>query len=107
LAAQSISQISQKERWWAALSYVFSPVLPAVLLYILDLDEYPFLKEHLYQALVMGILFLLTMPLILPATLCLGGLFWLIMPFWALQAFNGQSITIPWVTDWIKSRGWN
>ena len=107
MAAQSISPIPEKERWWAALSYVFSPILPAGLLFIFDLEDYPFLKKHIYQALVMGGVLMLSMPLILAATLCVGGLFWFIMPYWALQAFNGQSITIPWITDWVKQQGWD
>jgi uncharacterized protein len=95
---------SEKERWWAALSYVFSPILPAVLLAIFDLEDYPFLKQHIFQALAMGVLFLLTMPIILPSTLCIGGLFWLVMPYWCLQAYQGQTIVIPWITDWVKNQ---
>ena len=95
---------SEKDRWWAALSYVFSPILPIILLALFDLDDYPFLKEHIYQSLAVGILFLLSMPIILPSTLCIGSLFWLIMPYWCLQAYMGQSITIPWVTEWVKNQ---
>ena len=99
--------ITEKERWWAALSYVFSPFLPAVLFYILDMDDYPFLKQHLFQALVVGILFLISMPVVLASTLCIGGLFWLVMPYWSLQAYNGRTVTIPWVSHWVAAQGWN
>jgi hypothetical protein len=107
LAGKSLSTISEKERWWAALSYIFSPLLPAALIFILDLDEYSFLKQHIYQAIVMGLFFLFTMPIILTSTLCVGVIFWFIMPYWAFQAFNGQKITIPWVSSWVKSMGWS
>ena len=100
------SSIPEKERWWTALSYFFSPILPSVFLYIFDLEDYPFLKQHIYQALIMGILFVLTMPLILAATLFIGGLFWLVMPYWAILAYNGQAVSIPWITAWIKDQGW-
>jgi hypothetical protein len=107
LADTSLSKISEKERWWAALSYIFSPLLPAALLFILDLDDYPFLKQHIAQSLVMGAIFLLTMPLILASTLGIGGVFWLIMPYWAFKAYNSQNVTIPWVSAWVNSQGWN
>ena len=105
MAGKPLSIISEKERWWAALSYIFSPILPATLVFILDLNEYPFLKKHIYQSMAMGIIFVLTMPLILAATLCIGGLFWLIMPYWGMLAFNGHEIAIPWVSTWIKEQG--
>ena len=106
MTGNSLSTISEKERWWAALSYVFSPILPAVLMFIFDMDEYPFIRKHIYQAMVLGVFFLLVMPIILPATLCVGGVFWLLLPFYALQAFNGQQISIPWVSTWVKQQGW-
>jgi hypothetical protein len=99
-------QISEKERWWAALSYIFSPCVPAVLFFIFDLDEMPFLKSHIYQALAAGIIFALLLPLLLAATLGIGGLFWLIMPYWALKAYHGENIIIPWISTFVKEQGW-
>jgi hypothetical protein len=99
-------QISEKERWWAALSYCFSPFIPAALLFIFDLDELPFLKSHIYQALVMGIIVIVLLPLVLVSTFGLGGVFWLIMPYWSLKAYHGEQVTIPWVSELVKEQGW-
>ena len=98
--------ISRQERWWSALVYFFSPFLPAVLFFILDLDEYPFLKSHIYQSLLAGILLALTLPLIIIASLGIGGLVWLILPYWAIKAYGGETITIPWISHYIEEQGW-
>ena len=98
--------MNEKERWLTALSYFFSPIFPAVLLFIIDLDDNPFLKSHIYQALVMGVVFVLFLPFFMVVTLGVGGLFWLIMPYWAALAFNGQNFQIPFVSAWIKRQGW-
>lgn len=100
------STITEKERWYAALCYFFSPFFPAVLLFILDLNDYPYLKTHIFQSLVMGLFFLIFMPFLLITSLGVAGLFWLIMPYWSLLAFNGQSINIPWISAWVKDQGW-
>jgi uncharacterized membrane protein len=101
-------EITSEDKLWAALAYVFSPIVPIILLLIEDKKERPFIKEHNVQALVIGILnAILAVPLSATIVLaCVPLLIWLVMLYWGFQAYQGNSVEIPLVTKFVKDQGW-
>jgi len=101
-------EITSEDKLWAALSYVFSPIVPIILMLIEDKKDRPFIKEHNVQALVIGILnAILAVPLSATIVLaCVPLLIWLVMLYWGFQAYQGNSVEIPLVTKFVKDQGW-
>ena len=99
---QAPTDVTSDDKLWAALAYVFSPLVPIILLLLEDKKNRPFIRAHNVQALVTG----LVIWIIVPFTLGCGVVVWLVMFFWGYQAYQGQTVNIPVITDLIKNQGW-
>src|SRR3990172_6082097 len=49
-------EVSSDDKLWAALAYVFSPLVPIIILLMEDKKNRPYIKAHNMQALVWGLL---------------------------------------------------
>ena len=101
-------EITSEDKLWAMLAYVFSPIVPIILMLIEDKKDRPYIKEHNVQALVVGVLnAILAIPLSATIILaCIPMLIWLVMLYWGYQAYQGNSIEIPLITKFVKDQGW-
>lgn len=95
-----MSDITQDDKLWAALAYVFSPLVPIILMFMEDKKNRPYIKINSMQALILGIITIIT------AGFCVGLLVWLYQLYCAYQAYQGQDIRIPVITDFIRNQGW-
>lgn len=96
------------DKLWAALAYLFTPLIPVILFLIEGKKDRPFIKEHLAQALVWGIVSIV-LGFVLGATIilaCVAWAVWIPQIYWAYKAYQGESITIPVITDFVKKQGW-
>ena len=100
------SDITSDDKLFAALAYVFSPIVPVILMLMEDKKNRPFIKAHNAQALVLGILMVVVVPILATVTCGIGAIVWLIMLYWAYKAYQGQYVTIPVITDFCKKQGW-
>jgi uncharacterized membrane protein len=98
--------VSSDDKLWAALSYVFSPIVPIIMLLMEEKKNRPFIKFHAFQSLVVGIVMVILVPIIATFTLGCGAIVWLIMFYWAYKAYQGQMFDIPVVTNLMKNQGW-
>jgi uncharacterized membrane protein len=100
------ADVTSDDKLWAALAYVFSPIVPIILLLIEGKKDRPFIKAHNVQALVAGI----AVEIIIAITGCftfgLTVLLWILLLYWAYKAYKGEYVTIPVVTDFVKNQGW-
>ena len=99
-------EVTSDDKLWAALAYFFSPLVPIIIMLMEDKKNRPYLRSHNAQALVMGILMAVIVPVIGTFTLGCGFILWFIMWYWAYVAYQGKAITIPVVTDFCKNQGW-
>jgi uncharacterized protein len=99
-------EVTSDDRLWAALAYVFSPIVPIILLLIEDKKNRPFIRAHNAQALIIGIVLAILVPIIAAFTFGCGALVWLIMLFWGYKAYKGEYVNIPVITDFAKNQGW-
>ncbi len=97
---------SDDDRLWAALAYVFTPLVPIIILLIEDKKNRPFIRAHNVQALIWGVLmyvigsvtsFLLCIPWIVMLALTL---------YWAYQAYQGKTVEIPVISKLARDQGW-
>ena len=98
--------VTSDDKLWAALAYVFSPIVPIILLLMEEKKNRPFLRYHAVQSLAIGIVLMIVVPIIAVLTLGCGGVLWFVMYYWAYKAYQGEMVTIPIVTDFIKGQGW-
>lgn len=94
--------VTSDDKLWAALAYVFSPLVPIVLMLMEDKKSRPFIRAHTVQALIMGIL----VAVLAGATLGCGSLLWFVMLFFGYKAYQGEMVQIPVITDLVKNQGW-
>ncbi|MBM4424069.1 MAG: hypothetical protein FJ030_11865 [Chloroflexi bacterium] len=103
--SQQMSDVTSDDKLWAGLSYFFW--LFAILALLMeDKKNRPFIRAHAAQALAAGIAMTLIASVVAAPTCGIGAIVYLIMWFWAYKAYQGELITIPVVTDFVKNQGW-
>ena len=102
------SSVSSDDRLWAALAYVFTPLVPIIILLIEDKKNRPYIKSHNMQALVWGVVFtvIVWITSFFIIGLCLWPIGFLVQLYWAYQAYQGNVVEIPLISDFVKKQGW-
>jgi uncharacterized membrane protein len=94
------------DKLFAALAYVFSPIVPILILFLEDKKNRPFIRAHNVQAMVAGIILAVVLSFLAVFTCGVSTLGWLVMFYWAYKANQGELIEIPVITDFVKGQGW-
>jgi uncharacterized membrane protein len=103
------SDVTSDDKLWAALAYVFSPIVPIIILLMEDKKNRPFIKAHNAQALVAGIVLDVILMILTTVTCGIGAILfivWIVMLYWAYKAYQGEYVTIPVITDFVKKQNW-
>lgn len=94
--------VSSDDKLWAALAYAI-PFWPILIMLLENKRDRPYIRSHNVQALVLGLFISIVLG---PFTLGCGYIAWFGMLFLAFKAYNGEEITIPVITDFVKKQGW-
>ena len=94
------SEITSDDKLWAALTYVFSPIVPIILMLMEDKKNRPFIRAHNAQALILGIITVIT------SGFCVGILVWFYQLYLAYQVYQGKTVEVPVITKLCKDQGW-
>jgi uncharacterized membrane protein len=97
-----MAEVTTDDKLWAALAYVFSPLVPVILMLWDEKKGRPFIRAHNAQSLVTGIVFIV----ISSVTLGCGTILWLLMFWWAYKAYQGEMVEIPVISNLVKNQGW-
>jgi uncharacterized membrane protein len=97
-----MAEVTSDDKLWAALAYVFSPLVPVILMLWDEKKGRPFIRAHNVQSLVTGIVFIV----ISSVTLGCGTILWLLMFWWAYKAYQGEMVEIPVISNLVKNQGW-
>ena len=102
------SDVTSDDKLWSALAYVFTPIVPIIIMVMADKKDRPFIKAHNMQALIWGVVLYLIVAITSAFIigLCIWPIGLVIQLYWAYQAYQGKLITIPLLTDFIKNQGW-
>ncbi len=102
------TDITSDDKLWSLLAYIFSPIIPIVILLMPDKKSRPFIKAHNIQALIWGALYI-----ILGSVLSFIVIGCIIYPiglgfaiWWGIKANRGEYVTIPVITNFVKNQGW-
>ena len=95
------AEVTADDRLWAAISWLpISPLYPLVAVLMLLMEDKktrPYIRHHAVLALATG-------AILIPVsifTLGLGALGYLVFFWWAYQAYQGEEIEVPFVSDWV------
>jgi|SRR5258708_6969037 uncharacterized membrane protein len=106
--ASMSSDATSDDKLWALLAYVFTPLVPIIILLMEDKKNRPFIKAHNMQALVWGVA-IYVVSIVLSFVVigaCIGLVGLILNIYWGIQAYQGKYINIPVITDFVKTRGW-
>ncbi len=109
MAEQPVSvEITSDDKLWSLLGYIFSPLIPLIMLLMEEKKKRPFIKFHAVQALVLGVIQVILYIVLgwLIIGFCLGLLVFAYMIYVGIKAYQGEYTTVPVVTDFIKKQGW-
>jgi uncharacterized membrane protein len=93
--------ITDDDKLWAMLGYLI-PIIAIVVLFMEDKKVRPYVKFNAVQSLVASVV----LTIVSTVTCGFGAVVFLIMLYWAYQAYQGQDISIPVITDFIHNQGW-
>jgi len=93
--------VTQDDKLWAMLGYII-PIIAIVVLFMEDKKARPYIKFNAVQSLVATV----ALTIISTVTLGCGGILFLVMFWWAYQAYQGQDVRIPVISDFIRNQGW-
>ena len=108
MSGQAGPEVTSDDKLWALLTYIFTPLIPIVILLMEDKKNRPFIRAHNAQALVVGVINFV-LGLVLSWTLvlaCVPLIIWFVCIYWGVQAYNGKMVQIPVITDFVKNQGW-
>lgn len=95
------SEITSDDKLWAMLSYLI-PIIAVVVLFMEDKKARPYVKFSAVQSIVATVV----LTVISTITLGCGSILFLVMLWWAYQAYQGQDVKIPMISDFIRNQGW-
>jgi uncharacterized membrane protein len=100
-------EVTSDDKLWALLAYIFTPLVPIIIMLMEDKKNRPFLRAHNGQALVIGVIQLVMWSL---SFTCITGIIAMVILiaqiYWAVQAYQGNMVNIPVITDFVKNQGW-
>lgn len=101
-------EVTSDDKLWAALAYVFTPLVPIIILLIEEKKNRPFIRAHNIQALVWGVVFYIIVAITSAflVGLCIWPLGLILQLYWAYKAYQGSNIEIPVITNFVRNQGW-
>lgn len=105
---QMPSEVTSEDKLWAALAYVFTPLVPIIILLLEDKKNRPFIRAHNMQALVWGVVFyiIVTITSTFLIGLCIWPLGFILQLYWAYKAYQGELVEIPVLSNLVRNQGW-
>jgi uncharacterized membrane protein len=101
-------EITSDDKLWALLAYIFTPLIPLVILLMPDKKDRPFLKAHNMQALILGVIeWVINFALSFVVIGCITSVITIIVNIYlGVKANKGETFEIPVITNFVKNQGW-
>jgi uncharacterized membrane protein len=104
------TEITDDDKLWALLSWIFAPLVPIIVLLLEEKKDRPFIRYHAMQGLIVGVVGVVLSGILGGVTFCIGSLIWPVIWIYqiylGIQAYNGNWVEVPVVTDFAKKQGW-
>jgi uncharacterized membrane protein len=105
---QPVMDVTNDDKLWALLAYVFTPLVPIIILLMDSKKNRPFIRAHNAQALVVGVIDII-LSIVLGWTVvlaCVPLLIWFVFIYWGIQAYGGKMVEIPVISNFVRNQGW-
>jgi len=96
------TDLTQDDKLWALLSWLFWPVA-LIMLLMDDKKNRPFIKYNAVLSLAYTVPMYVIGTITVGCLLLIGGIYAIVL---AVQAFQGQWVKVPFLTDFVKKQGW-
>lgn len=100
-------EVTDDDKLWALLSWLFWPIAVIVLL-LEDKKQRPFIKYHAVQALAVGVVGYVISGVL--SVIGIGCVLWLVVLIYqiylAVKSYQGEWVEVPVITDFCKNQGW-
>lgn len=106
--AAPVSTEGSNDKLMAALTYPI-PIVGIIVLLSDSMKNNPFLRLHAVQSIALGVaLFVITLVISFTGIgACLAPFIWLgVTLYYAYQAYQGKSFSIPFITDFCRNQKW-
>jgi uncharacterized protein len=102
------TEVTSDDKLWAALAYVFTPLVPIIILLLEDKKNRPFIRGHNFQALIWGVAFYIIVSITSAFLigLCIWPLGFILQLYWAYKAYQGEMVEIPVISNFVRNQGW-
>jgi uncharacterized membrane protein len=108
--ADKMTDVTSDDRLWAALAYVFTPLVPIIILLMNEKKDRPFIRAHNAQALAWAVALFVLNFILTSVTFGLYACLWpiTIIPqlYWGYKAYQGEMVNIPVISDFVRNQGW-
>jgi uncharacterized membrane protein len=102
----AVSEVTENDRLWAALSWLpvtpLWPILAIVALLMEGTKNRPFVRYNAVVSIATGVILI---PLTI-VTLGCAAVVYFVFFYWAYQAYQGQEVSIPVVSGFVRNQGW-
>lgn len=105
---QQAPESTSDDRLWVLLGYIFTPLIPIVILLLEDKKNRPFIKAHNMQALILGIVeWVINFLLSFIFVGCVTSIITLIVNIYlGIRANKGEVFEIPVISNFVRNQGW-
>ena len=93
-------EVTQDDKLWALLSYIFCPLIGIVVLLLEDKKNRPFLRYNAVVSIVLGVI------AIVLSWACIGIIAWIYAIYLGVKAYKGEWVEVPVISDWVRKQGW-
>ncbi|HMD90807.1 MAG TPA: DUF4870 domain-containing protein [Anaerolineaceae bacterium] len=102
------TDVTSDDRLWTLLGYIFSPIIPIVILFMDDKKNRPFIKAHNAQALALGVVeWVINIILSFVVVGCVTSVLTIILNIYlGIKANRGEVFEIPVITNFVRNQGW-
>jgi uncharacterized membrane protein len=98
------SDVTSDDKLWALLCYILAPIVSIIVLLMEDKKNRPFLRYHAIQSLALSVAYLITLIVVIGC--CLSPVYLVAIIYYGIKAYNGEYVTIPFLTDFCKQQKW-
>ena len=97
------TEITSDDKLWALLSWLIWPVA-VIVLFMEDKKNRPFIKYNAVNSLALNVIAWGSTVIAIGA--CLAPLAFIYSIFLGIQSYQGTTVTVPVLTDFVKKQGW-
>jgi uncharacterized membrane protein len=100
VVAAEAGELTQDDKLWSLLSYIFAPLIGIIMLLIEDKKNRPFIKYNAWVSIWLGIV------TIVLSTVCIGVLVWIYGIYLGIKSYQGEWVEVPVISDFVRKQGW-